>query len=244
MPRAKKQVEEAVYEVKKNTTKKKETKKEKEEVEVEIIEENNDAINDNNQKAFFFPRLISYIIDIIIISIAVSLISSIIPRDNNYDKYLEEFHSIQTNYMEKEITAEEYINRVSDVTYDLDHSSVPTTIIQIVFIIGYFVVLPYYNKGQTLGKKLMHIKIISNDGNELTLNNYLYRTIIINSLLADIIILGMVLFINRDLYYFSSFIVQGIQVVIVIVSVFMILFKKDGRGLHDRLAHTKVIMCD
>lgn len=240
MPRAKKQVEEAEYKVKKKTTKKKEEK-----VEVEVVEttvEENESVE--GQKAFFFPRLVSYIIDILILSFAVTLIANIIPSDKNYDKYLEEFETIQTNYIDKKITADEYINQVKDVTYDLDHCSVPTTIVQIVTIIGYFIILPCYNKGQTLGKKLMHIRIVSDDDTELTLNNYLLRTLIINSLFADVVILGMVLFMNRNMYYYASFAMQGIQVVLVLVSVFMILFKKDGRGLHDKLAHTKVIMCD
>lgn len=227
MPR-KKTVEEAEFVVK------------EEDKNVEVVEESKKC----TQKAFFFPRLVSYILDVIIVSFVVVLITSFFPSDSNYDKYLKEFETIQTNYLEKEISSKEYLNKIKDVTYDLDKCSVPTTIVQIVVIIGYFIVLPCYNKGQTLGKKLMHIRIVSDSDEELTLNNYLFRSAIINSLLANMIILGMVLFISRDIYYFSSFIIQGVQVVLVVISVLMILFRKDGRGLHDRVAHTKVIMCD
>ena len=87
-------------------------------------------------------------------------------------------------------------------------------------------------------------RVVSNDDSELTINHYLMRSVIINSLFLDILIIGMVLFMNRQLYGYFSYVLQGIQVVVIIVSAFMVMCKRDGRGIQDYLGNTKVIMCN
>lgn len=250
MPRVKKDVLEADIEVKKtkkkvdstksDATKKKKVKDEK----VEVVEIKEETKNKYTQKAFFFPRLIAYIIDILIISFVLSGILMFVPKSDNYEKYLEEYEKIQTDFMEEKITTDEYINYSIEVVHDLDYSNVLSMILETVIIIMYFVVFQCYNKGQTIGKKLMHIRVVSNDSEELNINHYIIRSIIINSLLLDILIIGMVLFMNKEIYYYSSFGLQGVQTILLIVSAFMMMYQKDGRGIQDYVAHTKVIMCD
>ena len=257
MPRVKKEVPEAEIEVKntkkkvdstKNkTTKKKTVNKEKiDNIRIDKVEEG--SINVNNtkytQKAFFFPRLIAYIIDIMIVSLVLSGILMIVPQSENYKKYLKEYEQIQTDFVEEKITADEYMNQSIEVVHDLDYSNVLSMILEVVVIILYFVVFQCYNKGQTVGKKLMHIRVVSNNDQELNINHYVIRSIIINSLFLDILIIGMVLFMNKQVYYYTSFSLQGIQTVLLIVSAFMVMYKKDGRGIQDYVANTKVIMCD
>lgn len=258
MPRVKKEIPEAEVEVKKikqskNPTKsasnKKQTTKEeisksKESVIEKIVGKETNSEKKYKQKAFFFPRLIAYIIDVIIISLVVSGILMVVPQSENYSKYLEESKQLQTDFMEEKISSSEYMNRLMDVVYDIDYCSVISMIVEVIVIILYFVVFQCYNKGQTIGKKLMHIRIVSNDNSELNVNHYLMRSVIINSLFLDVLIIGMVLFMNRQIYGYFSYVLQGIQVVIIIVSAFMVMYRRDGRGIQDYLGNTKVIMCN
>lgn len=258
MPRVKKEIPEAEVEVKKikqskNPTKsasnKKQTTKEeisksKESVIEKVVGKETNLEKKYKQKAFFFPRLIAYIIDVIIISLVVSGILMVVPQSENYSKYLEESKQLQTDFMEEKISSSEYMNRLMDVVYDIDYCSVISMIVEVVVIILYFVVFQCYNKGQTIGKKLMHIRIVSNDNSELNVNHYLMRSVIINSLFLDVLIIGMVLFMNRQIYGYFSYVLQGIQVVIIIVSAFMVMYRRDGRGIQDYLGNTKVIMCN
>ena len=258
MPRVKKEIPEAEIEVKETKKKDDSTKSKISNKKKVVKEEKTDSIKaqkivenkeDNikkkyTQKAFFFPRLIAYIIDIMIISLVVSGILMVVPQSDNYDKYLEEYEQVQTDFLEEKITADEYMNRSIEVVHDLDYSNVLSMILEVVAILLYFVVFQCYNKGQTIGKKLMHIRIVSNDGEDLNINHYIIRSIIINSLLLDILIIGMVLFMNKQVYYYSSFGLQGVQILLLIVSAFMMMYRKDGRGIQDYVAHTKVIMCD
>lgn len=254
MPRVKKEIPEAEVEVKKTNQKKNPTKsaankkqsvkKEVKKSQENVIEKEADSKKEYKQKAFFFPRLIAYIIDAIIISLVASGILMFVPQSENYSKYLEESKQLQTDFLEEKISSSEYMNRLMDVVYDIDYCSVISMIVEVVVIILYFVVFQCYNKGQTIGKKLMHIRVVSNDDSELTINHYLMRSVIINSLFLDILIIGMVLFMNRQLYGYFSYVLQGIQVVVIIVSAFMVMCKRDGRGIQDYLGNTKVIMCN
>lgn len=244
MAKSKKDVPEAVVKVK-DTKNKVETKKTKTTTKREVIEK----VVDNNekkytQKAFFFPRLIAYIVDFLIVTLVVSGILMILPQSDNYNKYLKEYEQIQVDFLDEKITADEYMNRSIEVVHDLDYANVLSMILEVVALILYFVVFQFYNKGQTIGKKLMHIRVVSNNEQELNINNYIIRSIIVNSLLVNILIIGMVLFMNKYVYYYACYGLQAIQTILIIVSAFMVMYKKDGRGIQDYVAHTKVIMCD
>lgn len=236
MPRTKKTVPEAEIEVKKKSVNS--DKKKEEKIEIEEIKEK------PKQKAFFFPRLIAYIIDTVIVSLILSLVLVVVPQSENYETYLKEYEQVQADFLDEKIDADEYINRSIEVVHDIDYSNVVSMILEVVIIILYFVVFQCYNKGQTLGKKLMHIRVVSATEEDLTVNHYIFRSVIINSLLANILIIGMVLFMNKQIYYYASFGLQGIQILLVVISIFMVLYKKDGRGIQDLVANTKVVMCD
>jgi len=198
----------------------------------------------NNKKSYFFPRLIAYVIDIFLVSMVASLIVMVIPSNNNIDKLKEESYVLQENYLEEKISQEEFIRQYALIVYDIDYASVISYIIQVTLIVLYFIVFQFYNKGQTIGKKIMNIKIVSASDRELTFNDYLYRAIILDSVFANILMIILVMFLSKNYYFYSSLTLQIIQIVLSLVTIFMVLFRKDGRGLHDIVSHSKVIMLD
>lgn len=230
MPNKKKKEEVLDAVVYEKETKKKDSKKSK------IVE-----VTNEDTKPYLFPRLVAYIIDIFLVSIVCTGIMFLLPKSENYDKFMKEYEQIQTEAIEGTIDAKEYFNKSISVVYDIDYSNVLSIIIEIVLIILYFVVFQFYNKGQTLGKKLMKLRVISVNDSELTINQVTYRALIINSILVNILILGALLFLGRNYYYYASYILQVIASIVVFVTLMMILFRKDGRGLHDIVAGTKVI---
>lgn len=213
----------------------------KRDIEVELVKLDS---KERYQPAFFFPRALAYIIDFVIVTILSMGVLMVVPVNENHEKYMKEYQKVQTDYIEKKIDTLEYTNKLKPLIYDLDYSNVPTMIIQIVILILYYIVFQFYNKGQTLGKKLMKIRVISLDDEDVSMNQLIIRSLINQAILSNILIVGFVLFIGRNLYYYSSFGIQGIQVLITIISIFMIMYSKKNRGLHDYLAKTKVIMTD
>lgn len=211
---------------------------EKETIEVEF------AKKDKYQSAFFFPRAIAYIIDFFIVFILSMGVLMLVPVDKNHEKYLKEYEKLQTSYNAGKMEPMEYFNKTKPLIYDLDHSNVIPMIAQIVILILYYIVFQFYNKGQTLGKKLMKIRVVSLDQEDVSMDQLIIRSLINQAILSNILIIGFVLFIGRDLYYYSSFCIQGLQILLTIISIFMIMYSKKNRGLHDYLAKTRVIMTD
>ncbi len=215
--------------------------KKKDEKVVDAVIEEKETNTDTFDKPYFFPRAVAYIIDILLVSIVCSGILFLIPENKNYDAYVKEYEQIQTDVIEKKIDTKEYFNKAIDIVYDIDYSNCMSMIIEIVVIILYFIVFQYYNNGQTLGKKIMKLRVISNNGDSLSLNQVAYRALIINSVLINMLIVAALLFLGRNYYYYASLLLQIISEIIVIVTLIMIMFRKDGRGLHDIIAGTKVV---
>ena len=194
-----------------------------------------------NDKPYFFPRLVAYIIDVTLVSIVCSGILFLFPKNENYSKYLKEYQEVQTNFIDNKIEAAEYIHKVADITYDIDYSNVLSMIVEVMLLILYFIVFQFYNKGQTFGKKLMKLRVVNNNGNELTLNQVTCRALIIDSILINLFMIAALLFSGRNYYYYASLSLQILSGIIIFVTLMMIFFRKDGRGLHDVVTGTKVI---
>lgn len=194
-----------------------------------------------NDKPYFFPRLVAYIIDVTLVSIVCSGILFLFPKNENYSKYLKEYQEVQTNFIGNKIEKDEYIHKVADITYDIDYSNVLSMIVEVVLLILYFIVFQFYNKGQTFGKKLMKLRVVNNNGNELTLNQVTCRALIIDSILINLFMIAALLFSGRNYYYYASLSLQILSGIIIFVTLMMIFFRKDGRGLHDIVTGTKVI---
>ena len=192
-------------------------------------------------KANSYKRVLAYLVDIMIISFVSVLLTYFIPTSENYNKLNKEFENLTIDYRNQEVTMEEYLEKGTDINYQLNKEAVPQTIVSTVLSIIYFVVLAYFMNGETLGKKLMKIKITSNNDKKLTMNNYLIRALVIDSVLMNILTILIILLFNKDIYLTSYNIISYVFSFVYIVSLAMILFSKNGRGLQDILANTKVI---
>ena len=199
-----------------------------------------DAVLDE-EKPFFFPRLVAFALDFLIVYLMMIGIAFVLPANSNHEKYLEEYKTVQTELIEKKLTNKEYTNRMKDLVYDIDYSSTLVTLSQTVVFILYFIVFQFYNKGQTIGKKLMKIKVVSTKGKDLTIDQLAIHSIIANSIVIKILLIASVLFIGKEYYYYASLGLQLLNYFVIIVALLMIIFRKDGKGIHDVLANTKVI---
>lgn len=212
-------------------------KKEEKIIEAEIVD-NDSKIEDN--KAYFFPRLVAYIIDIILVFLVCMGVMLFIPKDANYDDYVAEIEEIQDNYINSEITLDEYYNQSIEVSYDIAYCNFLSSLIEVFILILYFIVFQFYNKGQTLGKKIMKLRVVSING-ELGIEQITVRSLIINSILVDILTMGALLLAGRNTYYYFYISFQLLAYIILFTTLMMILFRKDGRGLHDVITKTQVI---
>lgn len=195
----------------------------------------------NNKNASFVERLCALVIDLLIISIITSIFSSFVINTDNYNKLSKESSKLVEEYMDGKIKPITYINRASDISYDLSRQTALLSIITVGVYILYFIVYQYKKNGQTIGKKVLKIRVVSNDSRNLSMNSFAYRALFVNSILFNIIILSITILGSKDIYFVSSLIIEFIQYGLLFATAITILSRKDKRGIHDLIANTKVI---
>ena len=192
-------------------------------------------------KANYFKRFSAYIIDIMLLGLLLLVVNYFLPDNNNVNVLNQELNTINELVLKDDISAGTYIVRFASVIHDLDKERIMINIINAIMIIGYFIGVPYFKEGKTFGNYMVGIRIVREDKEYLSLNNLLIRNIIINGL--GYLLLSLVfIYILPSLSYFIIVSILGfIQILLVIISAFMIIYRKDKRGLQDILSNTKVI---
>lgn len=195
-------------------------------------------------KPFSYKRIAAYLLDLLIVYVISMLLVWFIPMGEEYNKRSDDYTNVILKYSSGEITSDKYIEDSKDISYDVNKLGVSISIIMLAVTTIYFVVVQYYNNGQTIGKKIMKLKIEPYSDKKLTMNNFLIHSVIVNSILLNLISIVMIVFVSKDVYLniydYISYIFTGLNIIILV----MILYRKDGRGLHDILANTKVISLD
>lgn len=189
----------------------------------------------------FKKRFFAYVLDILILSFILSFVGLIFPISANVTNLNNELTGISDNFVNGGIDINTYINQFSNISYNIDKELFLSNLIGIVICICYFVVIPLYNNGQSIGKKLSNIKIVSKDDNEVSSNSLILRYLFIDGIGVSILSMCMI-FVFKDLYYMIGVSILGfLQFLVVISSVFMVLYRRDKRSLPDLIAGTKVI---
>ena len=191
------------------------------------------------KKGSLIRRIGAYIIDYILIVMLISFIASPFTDAKKIDKLQKQATEIIEKYQNDEITAEEYTVKYSDIYYKLSRTTGIVTFITIIIGILYYIVFQFYNKGQTLGKKALNIKVISTEG-DLTMNQLMFRSLICNTILLNIINFGLITFGPKSIYTTVSVVLTVIQYLVVFISV-ILATTKEGRTIHDRITHTRVV---
>ena len=190
--------------------------------------------------ANFLRRFGAYLIDIIIVGIAVGFVSLIFTTQNAY-KLNDQLLELNEQVINNQVDMGTYYGRVSDLALSIDKENFIINIINCAIIILYFVVLPLYQKGQTFGKKILKIRIVRDDKEDLTANELIIRNVIVNGLLNTLLSFCLVFLLPGFEYFTIVSILALIQTVLIIVSACMIIFRKDKKGLQDIITKTHVI---
>ena len=193
-----------------------------------------------------FKRICAYIIDIAIVSFILFLFSKIEILNPNVDK----INSIQNEYEkyietvaknDADVTKLLKDDKVQNYIYELAKLQVPTSILNVVITFGYFVVFQFFNKGQTIGKKFMKIRVKSIKGDKLSFMQVFGRSLLINEILVSILIIIFVSCLSQSVYFNARKILELIDMIIVYGSLGFMMFRSDGCGIHDLLVHTCVV---
>lgn len=189
----------------------------------------------------FFERLGAYLIDIFIVSLLLLIIGYGLPN-NNTDEITEQMTVLEEQYMNSEITSEEYFKKSYGLVYELQNNSKLSSFISLALTIAYFVVFQAMYNGQTFGKKLLKLRVVDNDTkHSVGIVRMFLRSLLTQSIVSGSCSLLMLLLFSKNIYIVGYLIISGLELAFIIAVIIMILYRNDKRGLHDLITKTCVI---
>ena len=196
------------------------------------------------EKALFVQRFLAFLLDIFLISIVASIISYPFLDIDSIQKLNESSAEVMENYATGKINQKEYFNESSTISYELARKQGVNTLIIIFLNILYFVVYQIKNNGQTLGKQILKIRVVDSSNRDLSMNQMIFRALIINSIFMDMLCFGVLIFASQSAYFYGVGLLGFIQFLVLLISGLMVMFSKNKQGVHDLVAHTDVVSCN
>lgn len=191
-----------------------------------------------------FKRLSAYLIDIMIVGFVATCLSSIVAINPYYDNYLEKYEEME-EIMNKAMDEDnlEFWNNSEfrDVYQGVVKFGSVSSLLSLGCYLLYFVGFQKWNKNQTVGKKLMKIKVVSEDGDSVSVWQYLVRTVVVYNLIFTSLNVAMSFWFSSSSFFVTSIAVSLVGELITYAGYLMIVFRKDGLGLHDILGKTRVV---
>ena len=192
----------------------------------------------------FGKRLGAYFLDILIVLILTSLITGFVPKSEAYreakKKESEYIDKVLNNMFDDDFDDEKLVSEAEEFRYTIDKESIPITLITVVVYLAYFGTFPYYNKGQTLGKRAVNINMNYTGGKYAHLM-FILRTFVLYGLLFNLIRVVGVLTLDKSSYFTLTGIVNGLQLLFVLATIVVFFSRKDKKTLHDLVFKTEVI---
>lgn len=195
--------------------------------------------------AGFFRRIGAYIIDVLIITIVTSMLGTVLPNNQKVVKASNEQMDLLSEFSEAisrndQDSIDRITNEINDLSYEFSKLSVYSNLSGIILYFLYFIVFQRYNNGQTVGKKLLKIETIDGNGEVAGFKQLLIRGLILYSIAFDFLDIICLFIFKQSVYMNVSSILSWIRFIIFAGCIFTMMF--SGRGLHDRVCGTSVIM--
>ena len=192
-------------------------------------------------KAKFNKRLLAYIIDMLFILSVIMLISYFFKNNNNILEAQKNINVLNEQFIRSDISFIKYFDTYSNLNYQIDSNNLIITIIDLLIMILYFIIIPFFTNGITFGKYILKIKIKESNKEKITLKPLIIRSLIINGLLYYVLSIINVLIFKNNTYFIILTILGIFQLLLVIGSGFMVIYRHDLRGLHDIISKSSVI---
>lgn len=199
-----------------------------------------------------YRRLLAFLLDMfIVVGLALFISSNYKYNPKLYDMEdaYKEFESIRPTM--EDFNKEKFIEYISDASnkaYNLAKSQVYVYGWYILFYFLYFVVFAYFTEGQTLGKRIMKLKIVKSDGKRVGILNLLLRSItngtsyFLGTNIYIILNIIGVLILNGIPFLGFLIVSNGIGFIVEATNIIMYIFRKDDRCLNDIVSKSKVIV--
>lgn len=184
-------------------------------------------------------RVLAYVIDMFIVSFIISFISMGYSTSKIEELSLE-LDNVNSKYVNKEISNSEYVDSMLLINYDINKANVVRNTLYVVICIGYFVMFQYLNSGASIGMNIMGIRVIGNDRDIGPIGMFI-RTFIFYDVMSSLFSIILLYLVNPNIYMICMGIINIICFIYIVISLFMIKFRKDNLAINDIMSRSCVI---
>ncbi len=183
-------------------------------------------------------RILAFIIDVLILFTLITILTSVFVESDATKELSEKSAQLFTTYIENRDPA--VLDQISDISYQASKLMITKNYVSIALYIIYFAILPKFTGGQTIGKKVVKIKLKPTNDEELSFVRLIIRAMLLYGVAINVIITAVLALSTKKTYLSVSGGLTYLQLAIFVIC-FIGLFSKNGQGLHDRLAKTEVV---
>ena len=217
------------------------------------------------QKASMLKRISAFILDVILLAVAITGFAFFLSAVTGFDSYSEKFNEIEASYAQQYgvdfgMTYEEYeaLSDEQKKNYELASEALSKdaeanraygmivnltlVITSISILLGYllleFVVPLIFKNGQTLGKKIFGIALMRNDGVKINTVMLFVRTVLGKytiETMVPVLVIIMTFFGNAGIIGLAVLLLIGI------LEIVMLCTTKTRSCIHDVLAYTVAV---
>ena len=185
-------------------------------------------------------RIKAYLFDFLILALVLCLINLAVPKGENYKTLKNEQDAVMEDYLSGQIDFKEYVQNYGELYYQSSLEEQIPYLLYLLFMLGYFVVLPFLWKGRTVGCYLCNVQVERFDQGVLhpwqLLVRYSFTFGLGYVLLNNILLLVL----SSRSYFITISIVAIFQFVLAIFSGMTVLLQKEKRGLHELVSNTEL----
>ena len=192
-------------------------------------------------KANLRVRILTYMIDLFIVVILATILSFFFKSTFTERNLQLQMAKLSEDYVSNKIGFSTYIVSYSVLSHDFDKANMFFYLCEMGIIFIYYQIIPFF-MGKTIGGMFFHIKIKDKNHTRLSFLTLLKRNLIVNGIGYFILfVLGMYLF-KSNIYLVWVTILAIIQILVVIISVFMIKYRRDKRSFADIISNSNIVL--
>ena len=180
-------------------------------------------------------RFVAYLIDITIVLLICTILYCLIPNIN-INEYNHSLNEFSEQVLNNKISIYGYITNSFRINYLISKTTSVYIALNIMLNIIYFIIIPIYTKGKTIGLALFKLKI----SGKITFKSMFIRNIFTTGIIYMILNVLLVNVLDYKLYTIIIAILSFIQLLLVILSTSMIIYRRDKKGMQDIYSKTYI----